>query len=169
MHRLIGSYGDLPLRLFDHDFKESFVSWSELDHIVFVVIDGEDVGDVELSGDKLLMVLDLIEEVREVRVLALLLEGTVSVLIDMIVFMVHLLSPLLIVSIVGHTVHEIGLHEASAIRILKVHIFAHLAECAGVASVTITRFRASIVRSKAIALVKVRIFVWYANCHLTIP
>ena len=133
------------------------------------MIDGEDIGDVELSRDKLLVVLDLIEEVREVCVLALLLEGTVSVLVHMIVFMVHLLSPLLIVSIVGHTVHEISLHEPCAIRVLKVHIFTHLTVCAGIASIAITRIGASIVLPKSIALVKVRVFVWYTNSNLAIP
>lgn len=116
------------------------------------MIDREDVSNVELSRDKLLVILNLIEEVREVRILTLLLERAGHMLTNMIVFMVHLLSPFHVVCIVRHTFHEICVHDTSAVRILKVHILAHLTVIASVAMIAIAYSRASIVLSKSIAL-----------------
>ena len=116
------------------------------------MIDSEDVSNVELSRDKLLVILNLIEEVREVCILTLLLERAGHMLTNMIVFMVHLFSPLHVVCIVRHTFHEICFHYTSTVRVLEVHILAHLTIIACVAMLAIAYSRASIILPESIAL-----------------
>ena len=64
----------ITLRLLDHDFEESFLGRSEVYHVVRIVVDYEDVCDMEVALLELLVVVDLVQMVREIGVGALLLE-----------------------------------------------------------------------------------------------
>lgn len=112
------------------------------------------------------MILDLVEEVWEIGVLALLLEWAHQVRAYVVILMIHLLSPLLIVSIVGVKVHKVLVHQACAIRILKVYIVAHLTVVTCVPMLTITESCVPVVVAEAIALHHVRVFLWHAHSDL---
>ena len=112
------------------------------------------------------MILDLVEEVGEISVLALLLEWAHQVRAYVVILVIHLLSPLLIVSIVSVKVHEVLVHQACAIRILKVYIVAHLTVVTCVPMLTVTESCVTVVVAKAIALHHVRVVLWHAHSDL---
>ena len=113
------------------------------------------------------MILDLVEEVGEISVLALLLEWVHQVRAYVVVLVIHLLSPLLIVSIVGVKVHEVLVHQARAIRILKVYIVTHLTVVTCVPMLTVTESCVPVVVAEAIALHHVRVILRHAHSDLT--
>lgn len=78
----------------------------------------ENVSDVEVAREELFVVLNLVQEVREVRVLALLLEWASNIL-KMVLLVVDLLSSALIERFEGQTFHVLGIHLACAIGIFE--------------------------------------------------
>ena len=126
-----------------------------------------DVCEMEFSRDELLVILDLVEEVGEVSVLALLLEWARQVRAYVVILVIHLLSPLHIVSIIRVKVHQVLVHQARAIGILEVNIVAHLTVVTCVPVLTFTVSRVSVVMTESIALHHVRIFIRHAHSDLT--
>jgi len=80
VHALISFDSGLALWLLQHDFEEALHPGSELDDIVSIMVNCVDVCEMEVTSDKLLVGLDLVQEVGEVSVRALLLEGAACVL-----------------------------------------------------------------------------------------
>lgn len=156
-HGLVGLRGRLSFGLLEQDFEEAFAAWSEFNHIVSVVVDCEDVCDVEVARDKLLVVLNLVQEVREVRVLALLLERVQILRTDMVVLVVDLFAHLLDVAVKGETLHHHRFVLAGAVWVLIAHVCAHLAEVTFVAIVARADVGILVIAAKAVALELIRV------------
>ena len=101
MKSLSCRYDCLLLRLLEHDFEETSLAWSELNHVVSIVVHDVDVGQVEIACGEFLVIVNLVEVVGEVRVGALLLERILGCIVPVIVFVVQLLSPALVESVVS--------------------------------------------------------------------
>ena len=109
------------------------------------------------------MILDLIQEVREVSVLALLLEWAVQMLTHMIVLVIDLLPSHVVIGVKGQTLHIGCIHLACAVGVLKIVIVAHLTEVASVTIFTFTNLVALVVAAEAIALHSVGFILRYTN------
>ena len=110
-----------------------------------------DVSDMELASLKLLVVLNLVEVGRKVRVGALLLERAAYVL-KMVCIMVNLLSPSPVIGIKCEAVHIFGLDLTGAIGILVVSIITKLAEVACKAFLAVAHMALCVELTKAITL-----------------
>ena len=60
MHGFISFRRNLELGLLNHNLEEALHPRSELNYVVSIVVHRENIGDVEISRHKLLVVLDLI-------------------------------------------------------------------------------------------------------------
>ena len=100
--------------------------------------------------------------VREVRVLALLLEWTPFSL-QVVDFVVDLFTAPRIKAIVGLAFHVASLELPSAIRVLELCVLTHFAELASVALLTVANLAVSVVRAKTIALQVVGPFIRHAD------
>lgn len=163
-HGLLSSRGHFHLRLLQHHLEETSCAWSELNHIVLVMVDHINVSQVEVTRGKLFMVRQLVEIVREVSVLALLLEGARAQVCLMVLRVVDLVVSHLVKSAVRMAVHHLSKHLTVAVRVLKLRIVAHLTEVACVALVTVAHLRVPVVSAKAIALKIVAILDRDTHC-----
>ena len=120
---------------------------------------------MEVSRHKLFVVLDLIQVVREVSVLALLLEWTPCVF-QVVDLVVYLFSASRIEAIVGLAFHVASLELSSAIRVLVLCVLTHFTELACIALLTVANLASLVVRAETIALEVVGSFLWHADCVL---
>ena len=128
------------------------------------MVNCEHIRNMEVTRDELLVILDLIQEVREVSVLTLLLEWICFVLPNMVVFVIDLLTNLIEVAFIGQAVHHGRFHLACAVRVLVFWMEAHLAVVTCIGRVT---GAASVTRVPAAkAITRTLVLIWHANCDL---
>ena len=159
MKSLSGRYDCLLLRLLEHDFEETSLGWSELNHVVSIVVHDVDVGQVEIARGEFLVIVNLVEMVGEVRVSALLLERILGCIVPVIVFVVQLLSPALVESIVSLGVHQVSIELSSAVGVLVGWMVTDIAELASVSGLAVTLLSDAVEFTEVVAhdLVRARV------------
>ena len=130
------------------------MTWCELNDIVSIMVDDIDICNVEVTTGEFLMVRDLVQMVGEIRIRALLLKGACAQLTKhllVVLLVVHLLHSTLVESIISMRIHHIRQEDASAIRVLKVVVFAALTELSSITFLTFALLFDAVESTKSIA------------------
>lgn len=139
-----------------------------LNHVVLIVVNSVDVRKVEVTGDELLMVPDLVKVVREASVRALLLERAASLALQVVACMVHFLLTPLIRCSKGSIVHVHRKHLTRAIGVLKLSVGTYFAIVACIKFFTIARTSVLVEAAEAIALKCIRLVHRVADSVLAV-
>ena len=161
MHSLICRSNNISFRLFEQYLEKTLRARSKLNNIIGFMVNGEHVSYVEVTIDEFLMIRYLVQIVREVSVLALLLEWT-HCSFQMIISVIYAFSSAILERIESQTIHISCFKLTSAVRVLKVWIFTHLTESTGVILFADTLVIELVVLSKSIAPHIIRIILRYA-------
>ena len=110
-----------------------------------------DIGQVEVTRGKLLVIVNLVEMVGEVRVGALLLERILRGIVPVIFFVVELLCSALIEGAVGLGVHHVGVKLSCAVWVLVRRMITNIAVLASISRLAVTLLCDAVVSAEVVA------------------